>query len=67
MLWNASIGYKFLKDRSLELKAGVQDILAQNRSISRTVTDTYVEDSQALVLGRYLLFTLTYTLRNFHK
>lgn len=64
-LWNAYVGYKFLKDRSLEAKVSVYDLLNQNTSVSRTVTDTYIEDSYNNVLNRYFMFTLTYTLRNF--
>lgn len=67
LFWNASLGYKLLKDHSLEIKASVFDILKQNNSISRTVTETYIEDSQTRVLTRYFMFTLTYTLRNFKK
>ncbi len=66
-LWNAYLGYKFLKNRGLEVKASVFDILNQNNSITRTVTDTYIEDSQAKVLNRYLMLAATYTLRNFKK
>lgn len=65
LLWNASFGYKFLKNRSLDARISVNDILNQNRSISRTVTETYIEDSYTRVLQRYFMFTLTYTLRNF--
>lgn len=65
-LWNAYVGYKFLKDRSLEAKLSVYDLLNQNTSVSRTVTDTYIEDSYNNVLNRYFMLTLTYTLRNFH-
>ncbi|MBN9485521.1 MAG: hypothetical protein BGO70_03120 [Bacteroidetes bacterium 43-93] len=65
VLWNASIGYKFLKDRSLEAKIYVYDILNQNRSISRNVTETYIEDSYTNVLKQYFMFNLTYTLRRF--
>ncbi|MDI1355538.1 MAG: TonB-dependent receptor [bacterium] len=64
-LWNASIGYKFLKNKALEAKVSVFDLLNQNRSISRTVTGSYTEDNQTTVLRRYFMFTLTYTLRNF--
>lgn len=64
-LWNAYIGYKFLKDKSLEAKISVFDILNQNRSISRTVTGAYTEDSYTTVLRRYAMFTLTYTLKKF--
>lgn len=64
-LWNASLGYKFLKDRSLEAKISVYDILNQNRAVTRTVTETYIEDSYTNVLRRYLMLNVTYTLRNF--
>jgi hypothetical protein len=65
LLWNAALGYKFLKDRSLDLRLNVYDLLNQNRAISRTVTETYIEDSFTNVLQRYFMLTLTYTLRNF--
>lgn len=64
-LWNAYVGYKFLKDRSLEAKLSVYDILNQNTAVGRTVTDTYIEDSYNNVLNRYFMLTLTYSLRNF--
>lgn len=65
LLWNAYVGYKFLKDRSLEAKVSVFDLLNQNRSIGRNVTGSYTEDYNTVVLRRYALFTLTYTLKNF--
>lgn len=64
-LWNASIGYKFLKNRGLEAKLYVYDILGQNRSVSRVVSETYTQDSKTNVLGRYGMLILTYTIRNF--
>jgi hypothetical protein len=64
-LWNAYVGYKFLKDRSLEAKLSVFDILNQNRSIGRTVTGSYTEDYNTTVLKRYFMFTLTYTFKKF--
>lgn len=64
-LWNAYVGYKFLKNRALELRASVFDILNQNKSIARTTTETYIEDSRTQVLTQYFMFTATYTLRNF--
>lgn len=66
-LWNASVGKKFLKDNKGELKLTVFDILAQNNSISRNVTETYVEDVTSRVLTQYAMLTFTYTLRNFGK
>ena len=64
-LWNAGLGYKFLKDKSLEVRFTVNDILNQNNGIARTVTETYIEDSQTQVLKRYLMLTVTYNLRFF--
>jgi hypothetical protein len=64
-LWNAYLGYKFFTNRSLEAKLSVFDLLNQNRSISRTITGTYTEDSNTTVLKRYFMFTVTYTLKNF--
>ncbi|RYE24301.1 MAG: TonB-dependent receptor [Sphingobacteriales bacterium] len=67
LLWNASFGYKFLKNRALEAKVVAYDILNQNSSISQTSTDTYIEDSQTDVLKRYFMLQLTYTLRSFKQ
>lgn len=64
-LWNAYVGYKFFKDRSLEAKVSVFDLLDQNRSIGRTVTGNYTEDYNTTVLKRYFMFTLTYTFKKF--
>lgn len=64
-LWNASIGKKFLKNNSGELSLSVFDILNQNNSISRNVTQTYIEDTRTQVLNRYFMLTFTYTFKNF--
>lgn len=64
-LWNAALGYKFLKDRSLEVRFSVNDILNQNNGVSRNVMETYVEDNRTVVLRRYCLLTITYNLRFF--
>jgi hypothetical protein len=63
ILWNLSLGKKFFTNQRGEIRVGVTDLLNQNRNISRNVTETYVEDSQTQVLGRYLIATFTYTVR----
>jgi len=63
--WNAGIGYKFLKNKALEAKINAFDLLNQNKSINRNVTETFIEDSQTNVLTRYFMFTATYTFRKF--
>ncbi|HRO83826.1 MAG TPA: TonB-dependent receptor [Niabella sp.] len=66
-LWNAAVGKKFLKQKKGELKLTVFDLLKQNQSISRTIADNYIEDSQNLVLKQYFMLTFTYSLKNFGK
>lgn len=65
IFWNAGIGYKFLKNRMLEAKFSVIDIFAQNDNVNRTFADDYIEDIRSNVLSRYVMFSLTYTFRNF--
>lgn len=62
-LLNASLAYKFLKDESLEVKFSANDILNQNRSITRNVTETYTEDVRTTALRRYFMGTITYTFK----
>jgi hypothetical protein len=64
-LWNAAVGKKFLKNRAGELKLSAFDLLEQNQSIVRTVSENYIEDTQSKVLQRYFMLTFTYSLRNF--
>ena len=64
-LWTSYIGYKFLKDRSLEARFTVFDMLNQNKSVSRIVAANYVENDITNILRQYGMFQLTYTLRNF--
>ncbi len=64
-LWNAGIGYKFLKDKQAELRLTVYDILNQNNSVSRTNTDSYIQDSQTNVLNRYYMLTFTYNFKKY--
>lgn len=66
-LWNLSVGKKFLKDRKGELKLTAFDVLKQNVSFSRNVSDdgNSIYTQRAQVLTQYFLLTFTYNLRNF--
>ena len=64
-LWNMSAGKKFLKDQKGEVKISVFDLLKQNRSITRNVTESYTEDVRNEVLQQYFMLTFSYRLRNF--
>ncbi len=65
LLWNMSVGKKFLKNKQAELSLSVNDLLGQNTSIQRNVTESFVEDTQATVLQRFFMLTFTYNLRKF--
>ncbi len=65
ILWNMSVGRKFLKDNRGDFRLTVFDLLNQNTSISRTVTAAYIEDVQTVVLNRYVMATFTYNIRHF--
>lgn len=64
-IWNAGLGYKFLNNNRAELRLTLNDILNQNTSIDRMVTDLYVQDSQTQALGRHVMLNLIYQLRHF--
>jgi hypothetical protein len=65
--WNASVGYRFLSNRAAQLRLTVTDILGQNSSINRTVTDFYIQDTQSQVLTRYVMFSLSYNFRSLQE
>jgi hypothetical protein len=67
LLWNAGLGYKFLKDQRAEIRFSVNDILGQNTSITRNATETYIEDVQTNILQRFYLMTFTYNIKVFKK
>ena len=66
-LWNIAVGQKFLKNEAGELKLSVFDLLKQNKSISRNVTDSYIQDVKNQVLQQYFMLTFTYKLKTFGK
>ena len=63
VIWSAGLGKKFLADQRGEIRLTANDVLNQNKSVSRTITDAYVEDTQTQVLPRYFILSFTYTLR----
>jgi hypothetical protein len=65
VLWNAALGKKVLNDRG-EIALAVNDILNQNRNISRTVTEAYIEDTRTNALTRFFMLSFTYNIRNFN-
>lgn len=66
-LWNAALGFKFLKDQRADLRLFVFDILGQNNSIQRNTTETYIEDTQTNILQRYYILTFTYNFKRYYE
>jgi len=66
-LWNIEAGYRFAKNNKAELKVVIFDLLNQNKSINRTISDVSVSDVYTNVLTRYGLLTFTYILGNFKQ
>lgn len=63
-LWNLALARQFWDKRG-ELRLQAYDLLNQNRSLVRNVTETYVEDVRSRVLQRYFLISFQYNLRKF--
>lgn len=63
VLWNATVGKKFLKDQRGEIRITATDALQQDRSVSRSITETYVQDSRDRTLGRFVQAVFTYSFR----
>ncbi|MES2691277.1 MAG: TonB-dependent receptor [Bacteroidota bacterium] len=63
VLWNAAMGYKFLKNKAAEFRLTIFDILKQNNSITRNTTETYYEDVRTNVLQQYVMLSFSYNIR----
>jgi hypothetical protein len=66
-LWNMAIAKKMFKGQKGEIRLSVFDLLNQNQSIYRTVSETYFEDVNTQVVKQYFMLTFTYNLKNFGK
>lgn len=64
-LWNLAIGKKLFKNERGELALAMNDVLKQNRNITRNVTETYIEDTWTNALQRFVMLSFTYNIRHF--
>ncbi|MEI9943702.1 MAG: TonB-dependent receptor [Chitinophagaceae bacterium] len=66
-LWNAAFGKKLLKKKQAEIKLSVFDLLKQNQSITRTISQINgsIIDSKSQVITQYFMLTFTYSLKSF--
>ncbi|MDB5156796.1 MAG: hypothetical protein JWR50_1503, partial [Mucilaginibacter sp.] len=68
-IWNADIGYRFLKGANAEVKFSALDLLHQNKGLYNYVNNNSITTSTANVLQQYFMVTLAYYPRKFglHK
>lgn len=64
-LWNASIGYSFLKGRAATISLKAFDILHEKENIRRNVTANYIDDTRYNTLTRYFMLNFTYKFNTF--
>lgn len=62
-LWNASFSKQLFKKKNGEIKLSVNDILNQNQSIVRSVSDNYFQDTRSVVLKRYFMLSFMFNLQ----
>lgn len=65
LLWNMSVGKKVFKNKQGEISLSVNDLLKQNVSVRRNITESFVEDVQSSVLQRFFMLTFSYNIRSF--
>jgi hypothetical protein len=64
VLWNAELGKKLLKAKG-EIKLTVFDLLKENQNIQRTITGSYIQDSQTQIITQYFMLSFIYNIRSF--
>lgn len=67
IMWNASIAYSTLKDKSLTFTLKGYDLLQQRSNISRSVTANYIDDLRYNDLTRYFMVSVSYKFNTFGK
>ncbi len=63
LLWNTTLGKKFLKNDMGELRVTLTDVLRQERSVGRSFTESYIQDSRDQALGRFVQAVFTYSFK----
>ena len=56
---------RFTLEKTCPIKLMVYDFLNQNTNISRTNTESYIQDSETNALNRYYMLTFTYNFRKY--
>jgi hypothetical protein len=60
LIWNATLSKTLLKNENLILSVTATDLLNENINTNRNVSDNVIRDVKSQVVGRYLLFKVTF-------
>jgi hypothetical protein len=63
--WNAFISKQIFKNKKGQIKLQVYDILQDNKSVYRTVTENYIEDGRVNALSRFFMLSFSYSFSKF--
>ena len=66
-IWNASISYPMLRDKSLTLSVKGYDMLNQRSTVSHSNGANYIEDASFNGLSRYFMATVSWKFNTFGK
>lgn len=66
-MWNASVSYQVLRDKSLTFSLKAYDLLQQKSNIQRKTSANYIDDIAYNDLTRYFMFTVSYRFNTFGK
>lgn len=66
-MWNAQISYQFLRERNATISLRAYDLLQNRKSISRSVTANYIDDTSYNSLTRYFMLSFSYRFNTFGK
>jgi len=64
-IWNMSVGKKFGKKNSTEVKLQIYDLLNQRTGYSRNVSSTGITQSYTNYMPRYFMLTVSYKIANY--
>lgn len=62
---NASIAYSFLEDKKATIRISGYDLLAQERSVFRSINALSISSEEVNTLGRYAMLTFIYQFNSF--
>ncbi len=66
-IWDCSISYQMLRDKSLTISLKAYDLLGQRSAISHSENNQYIQDSSVNTLTRYFMATISWKFNTFGK